>query len=192
LQTVEKWITRSDAWTPEDDERLASIVLQHIKTGSTQLRAFEEAASELGRTSAACGYRWNGVLRKSRREDIEAAKHERKAAQRSNAAAPAPAPADTVEPMTMTSADSMREVLMFLQTYDEQYQRMRKQLEWSEQERAHLVNRVHELEGRLGHTPPAKEHPITPEQLEEDSRALFAIMERARKLLNPDANARAD
>jgi prespore-specific regulator len=65
-----------------EDERLTSIVLHHIRTGSTQLRAFEEAGKELGRSAAACGFRWNGVLRKQLRAEIEAAKIERKSLHR--------------------------------------------------------------------------------------------------------------
>lgn len=189
MQATEKWATRSDAWTPEDDTRLAEIVLHHIRIGSTQLRAFEESANELGRTAAACGYRWNGVVRKNHRDDIEQAKQERKNAQRSqHAVISASNPADTL-PATMTSSDSMKEVIKFLETYDEQYQKLRKQVETLDAERRLLVDKVSELESQLTHPhpSPAASTPVTPQQLEEDSKALFAIMERARKLLESDA-----
>jgi prespore-specific regulator len=190
VHSVEKWVTRSDAWTSEDDQRLSSIVLNHIRTGSTQLRAFDEAASELGRTAAACGYRWNGVLRKDLRAEIEAAKRERKAAQKSGVVA---SPGRrTVVTATVTSSDSMKDVILFLQTYDVQYQKLRAQVEELEQEKARLVERVHELESfaaQGARTAPAE---ITPEQLEEDSKTLFAIMERARKLLETDGTKRSE
>ncbi|MDI9260028.1 RsfA family transcriptional regulator [Alicyclobacillus sendaiensis] len=69
---------RQDAWTTEDDEILAEIVLKHIKEGSTQLAGFNEAARRLGRTAAACGFRWNACVRKQQRYRIELAKEERK------------------------------------------------------------------------------------------------------------------
>ena len=186
MQTTEKWATRSDAWTPEDDTRLAEIVLHHIRTGSTQLRAFEEAANELGRTAAACGYRWNGVVRKDRRDDIEQAKQDRKNAQRSHhTMMMAAKPTDTL-PATMTSSESMRDVIKFLETYDEQYQRLRKQVEDLDAERRQLEDKVRDLETQLANAPQPQDSPVTPKQLEEDSKTLFAIMERARKLLNND------
>lgn len=69
---------RQDAWTTEDDEILAEIVLKHIKQGSTQLAGFNEASRQLGRTAAACGFRWNACVRKQQRQIIEMAKEERK------------------------------------------------------------------------------------------------------------------
>jgi prespore-specific regulator len=191
VQSVEKWVTRSDAWTSEDDERLSSIVLTHIRTGSTQLRAFDEAANELGRTAAACGYRWNGVLRKELRTEIEAAKRERKAAQKSGvSASPGRRAAVTT---TVTSSDSMKDVILFLQTYDMQYQKLRGQVEELEQEKARLVDRVRELESiAVQSVHAAAPAEITPEQLEEDSKTLFAIMERARKLLETDGAKRSE
>lgn len=184
MQSVEKWATRSDAWTPQDDERLADLVLQHIRTGSTQLRAFEESAAELGRTAAACGYRWNGVVRRDYKQEIEAAKRERKTQHKSRTALPVASAG--VEPATMTSSDSMRDVIKFLQTYDQQYQKLRQQVDALEAERRSLSDKVRELDTRLAHVPVAEDGPLTPEQLEQDSKALFAIMERARKLLEDD------
>jgi prespore-specific regulator len=184
VSTVERLVTRSDAWTPEDDARLAELVLHHIRTGSTQLRAFEEAGNELGRTAAACGYRWNGVVRKHYKEQIEQAKRERKALQKAAAAGER---GHSVHTVTMTSSESMKDVIKFLQTFDEQYQRLRQQVDALERERQQLQERVRQLEAELTRMP-AGNTPITPEQLEEDSRTLFAIMERARKLLESDGS----
>ncbi len=190
MQSVEKWATRSDAWTPQDDERLSALVLEHIRTGSTQLRAFEEAAAELGRTAAACGYRWNGVVRKDYKHEIEEAKRARK--MQHKARTTVSSPAITAEPATMTSSDSMREVITFLQTYDQQYQKLRSQVEALESERRSLTEHVRTLEAKLTRAPIVDDGPLTPEQLEQDSKALFAIMERARKLLEDDGRAHAN
>jgi RsfA family transcription factor len=39
-----------------------------------KLNAFEEAATRLGRTSSACGFRFNSVVRKKYQEEIKAEK----------------------------------------------------------------------------------------------------------------------
>lgn len=65
---------RKDGWDTEADLYLAQTVLKHIESGSTQLKAFEEASKPLKRTSGACGFRWNGSLRKQYEEAIERAK----------------------------------------------------------------------------------------------------------------------
>ncbi|TSB45678.1 RsfA family transcriptional regulator [Alkalicoccobacillus porphyridii] len=69
---------RQDAWSHEDDVLLAETVLTHIKDGSTQLRAFDEVGDALNRTSAACGFRWNAVVRQKHLKAIADAKRERK------------------------------------------------------------------------------------------------------------------
>lgn len=69
---------RQDAWTAEEDRLLAELVLNHIRKGSTQLKAFKEAGEKLARTAAACGFRWNSFVRKNYGEEISHAKKERK------------------------------------------------------------------------------------------------------------------
>lgn len=67
-------ITRQDSWSPDDDLTLVTIVIDYIKTGKTQLEAFEVAGERLARTPAACGFRWNSFLRKQYTEEIQDAK----------------------------------------------------------------------------------------------------------------------
>lgn len=69
---------RQDAWMSENDETLAEMVLRHVREGSTQLNAFEEAGDELNRTAAACGFRWNAVVRHQYETELKQAKKERK------------------------------------------------------------------------------------------------------------------
>ncbi|PFJ15053.1 RsfA family transcriptional regulator [Bacillus cereus] len=69
---------RQDAWTDEDDLLLAETVLRHVREGSTQLNAFEEVGDRLNRTSAACGFRWNAVVRYSYEQALQLAKKHRK------------------------------------------------------------------------------------------------------------------
>jgi len=73
---------RQDAWTEEDDLLLAETVLRHVREGSTQLNAFEEVGDKLNRTSAACGFRWNAVVRHRYEEALQLAKKHWKERQR--------------------------------------------------------------------------------------------------------------
>lgn len=70
--------TRQDAWTGEEDELLANVVLSNIRTGGTQLKAFEEVGKQLSRTASACGFRWNACVRRQYKEEIIKAKTQRK------------------------------------------------------------------------------------------------------------------
>ncbi|MBP2242544.1 prespore-specific regulator [Cytobacillus eiseniae] len=73
---------RQDAWTDENDLLLAETVLRHVREGSTQLNAFEEVGDKLDRTSAACGFRWNAVVRHQYEKALQLAKKQRKQRQR--------------------------------------------------------------------------------------------------------------
>ena len=57
---------RQDAWSAEDDLILAEVTLRHIRE-ATQLVAFEEVGERIGRTSAACGFRWNSAFARNMR-----------------------------------------------------------------------------------------------------------------------------
>ncbi|MCL6617989.1 MAG: RsfA family transcriptional regulator, partial [Anoxybacillus ayderensis] len=61
---------RQDAWTEEEDMLLAETVLAFVREGGTQLRAFEEVGKKLSRTAAACGFRWNSLVRKKYEDAI--------------------------------------------------------------------------------------------------------------------------
>ena len=73
---------RQDAWLEENDILLAETVLRHVREGSTQLSAFEEVGDALNRTAAACGFRWNAVVRREYEKELAEAKKERKQAMR--------------------------------------------------------------------------------------------------------------
>ncbi|MGB8001321.1 MAG: RsfA family transcriptional regulator, partial [Anaerobacillus sp.] len=69
---------RQDAWSKDEDVLLAEVVLRHIREASTQLAAFEEVGKTLSRTPAACGFRWNSLIRKQYEAAIALAKKQRK------------------------------------------------------------------------------------------------------------------
>lgn len=79
---------RSDAWRPDEDQLLASIVIANIREGSSQLRAFQEAGARLRRTAGACGFRWNSTVRKQYSAEIAEAKVQRKQLTQSRRTAP--------------------------------------------------------------------------------------------------------
>ncbi len=68
---------RQDAWSNGDDVILAEVTLRHIREGGTQLCAFEEVGEQIGRTAAACGFRWNSYVRKKCEAAIQIAKSQR-------------------------------------------------------------------------------------------------------------------
>jgi prespore-specific regulator len=67
---------RQDAWSHEDDLLLAETVLRHIREGGTKLNAFEEVGDRLDRTGAACGFRWNAIVRKKYEQAVSIAKRQ--------------------------------------------------------------------------------------------------------------------
>lgn len=73
---------RQDAWSEENDLLLAETVLRHVREGSTQLNAFEEVGDILNRTSAACGFRWNAVVRHNYEKALQMSRKYRKEQQR--------------------------------------------------------------------------------------------------------------
>ncbi|KZE65100.1 hypothetical protein AV545_04040 [Paenibacillus jamilae] len=74
---------RQDAWSRSDDDLLAKTVINYISSNKTQLTAFQEVGSELNRTAAACGFRWNSALRHKYHSEIKKAKEQRRNNKRS-------------------------------------------------------------------------------------------------------------
>jgi prespore-specific regulator len=179
METVERWTTRSDAWTNEDDQKLAEIVLRHIREGSTQLNAFVEAANLLGRTPAACGYRWNGVVRKHYESDIKEAKlaKKEKLSLRQQAKQRRAYGPDLDDP-------SIDGIIRALKNHEREYFNL-------QEKTRRLEERCNELEERLQEMAAENEQlrqgilPDKPNQdlLGEDSKTLLEIMDRARKIL---------
>ncbi|SDG94726.1 prespore-specific regulator [Alteribacillus persepolensis] len=79
-------LPRQDAWSADEDIMLAEIVLRHVREGSTQLAAFQEAGEKLSRTAAACGFRWNACIRKKYEAAIELARKHKGSQDKSAAA----------------------------------------------------------------------------------------------------------
>ena len=166
-------VRRNDAWTADDDQLLADLVLSTIRNGGTQLNAFEATADQLGRTSAACGFRWNGVLRLHLKAEIEAAKREKRLRW---------APRNTDQPETVDSSSAMKAAIHFLETVDQKYQHLRSQKESLTLECDRLRGKLKDLEQRVNAV--SASGLTSSEQVQQDVKRLVEIAIRARKLLN--------
>lgn len=88
---------RQDSWTADDDLILAETTLRHIRDGGTQLKAFEEVGERIGRTAAACGFRWNSTVRKRYEDAIKIAKSQRQSRQKARHQVHVPQPEPVME-----------------------------------------------------------------------------------------------
>ncbi|GGE22720.1 hypothetical protein GCM10011571_25970 [Marinithermofilum abyssi] len=175
-------VKRQDAWTPDDDLVLAEITLRHIREGSTQLTAFEEVAEKLGRTPAACGFRWNSCVRKKYEAAIQIAKSHRqkrnkeKGARRSRIAESAPG-------LSLDRAVSLDSIIRYLRQHKLDVTEMRKrqqELEKAIEEREAQIEVLQkeneEMKSRLNNVQ------TDYRAVNDDYKALIQIMDRARKL----------
>ncbi|MED3906057.1 RsfA family transcriptional regulator [Geobacillus thermodenitrificans] len=190
---------RQDAWTEEDDLLLAETVLRHVREGSTQLNAFEEVGDKLNRTSAACGFRWNAVVRHRYEEALQLAKKQRKERQRLLAKQggarkrrlyepPMPSLEELGDIMQLPAVISapqpqsvtLDQVIAFLKTFQSHEQkretlikeneRLRREIEELKQKNKELEEQVAKLE----------ENSST---VQEDFETLVKIINRARKMV---------
>ncbi|WP_211750446.1 hypothetical protein [Paenibacillus sp. Marseille-Q4541] len=67
-------MSRSDNWKPHEDKLLIETVLNYMRNGKSQLRAFNDVGESLNRSAAGVGFRWNGELRKHYSAQIQEAK----------------------------------------------------------------------------------------------------------------------
>lgn len=205
---------RQDAWTEEDDLLLAETVLRHVREGSTQLNAFEEVGDKLNRTSAACGFRWNAVVRYSYDQALQLAKKHRKDKMRANGgeqtkkrllytppisstlttdeniAIEIEQPIQTVQTAQVTSTTSsiaMHDVIHFLQslgTSNVKVSALERENERLKQEIAEYMRKNAELEKKVEKL---EQQSTT---VQEDYETLMKIMNRARKLALMDDEER--
>jgi prespore-specific regulator len=191
---------RQDAWTEEDDLLLAETVLRHVREGSTQLNAFEEVGDKLNRTSAACGFRWNAVVRRRYEQALQLAKRQRKERQRLlgkqqggkkkllyNPPVPsleeigeiAQLPA-VVSPSNETASMTIDHVIAFLQTLKtthRNHEALAKENERLRKENEEMRVKNEELEKKIAKL---EENSST---IQEDYETLVRIINRARKLV---------
>lgn len=174
-------VKRQDAWTPDDDMILAEVTLRHIREGGTQLSAFEEVAEKLGRTPAACGFRWNSTVRKKYESAIQIAKQQRQKKLQERGKTGYRFRPDSLSSENMVQ--SIDKIIRFLRQYKTEVSELQRQQQQLEKELKERENQIRKLE---------KENQEMKEQLNDvksdyrlandDYRTLVQIMERARKL----------
>lgn len=168
---------RQDAWSQDEDKLLAETVIEHIRTGSTQLKAFEEVGKQLSRTPAACGFRWNSNVRKLYKEDIAKAKQEKKGSsslQESKSEHP------SISIKGNSSFPLLEDILSYIQSLHEDATRA----ELLQSELLQYQKRVKELEKQSLEVTEEKEKiHIRAAKIESEYESLLAIMERARQLV---------
>jgi prespore-specific regulator len=183
--------TRQDAWTPDDDLLLAEVTLRHIREGSTQLAAFEEVGQKLGRTSAACGFRWNSAIRKKYEAAIQIAKAQRQQLKKSRRKNAVEQPElKVVHDVEMSSElgdktyaldeeISFDAVIRFLKNQKDHYKKMK----LVEKELAEKNKEIERLRSENEKMRKELESMKTDYQVvNDDYKALIQIMDRARKM----------
>lgn len=179
--------TRQDAWMKENDDLLADAVLRHVKEGSTQLNAFEEAGDLLNRTAAACGFRWNAVVRRIYEEDLTTAKKERKermrmlnaaTKRRTNSLYLLPTNEDAPAAITLSSL-SLDVVIAYLVRLQHSNTAEQDVLKWRKLSSL-LTTQKQELEQQLAKLQQENK------SIKEDYEQFVSIMNRARRLVTLD------
>ncbi|MHA7963781.1 RsfA family transcriptional regulator [Paenibacillus sp. CAU 1782] len=187
---------RQDAWSPDDDLILAEVTLRHIREGSTQLAAFEEVGERIGRTSAACGFRWNSCVRKRYEDAIQIAKQQRQ--KRSYLRKQNVAATSQVSSLAVLEQDergfkgdigsldeglSIDAVIRFLRTWKTTYQELSRQIRSFERDvkdREEELIRLRTENDRLSQEVNSAQSDYR--TVNDDYKTLIQIMDRARRL----------
>ncbi|CAH0119578.1 MULTISPECIES: RsfA family transcriptional regulator [unclassified Paenibacillus] len=187
---------RQDAWSADDDLILAEVTLRHIREGSTQLAAFEEVGEKIGRTSAACGFRWNSCVRKKYETAIQNAKAHRQKRNYMKKQPLGAGGAQVASLMTMEGEESgykhdgiseesisIDAVIRFLRQWKSSYQETSRQLKMLEREYREKEEELQYLRReneRLSKE--VNEVQTDYRVVNDDYKALIQIMDRARRL----------
>lgn len=187
---------RQDAWSAEDDLILAEVTLRHIREGSTQLTAFEEVGERIGRTAAACGFRWNSCVRKKYEAAIGIAKAQRQKRNYMKKQGPL-AGSPAISALSQVDLDegsfrsdgvteetiSIDAVIRFLRGWKNTIQdtgRQIKQLEKELRDKEEQLSRLREENEQL--SAQVNEVQTDYRVVNDDYKALIQIMDRARRL----------
>ncbi|RKN86912.1 RsfA family transcriptional regulator [Paenibacillus ginsengarvi] len=187
---------RQDAWSDEDDLILAEVTLRHIRDGGTQLAAFEEVGEKIGRTAAACGFRWNSCVRKKYEAAISIAKVQRqkRSQYRKNGVAGSSVSSVALMESGETAGSgkhdgvteetiSIDAVIRFLRQWKGTYQEMSRHIKALEKELREKDEELGELRRDKENLDKQMNNVQTDYRVvNDDYKALIQIMDRARKL----------
>src|SRR5690606_34623370 len=158
---------------------LAEVTLRHIREGSTQLAAFEEVAEKLGRTPAACGFRWNSCVRKNYDAAIQIAKSQRQGLNKRRRKKQVLVSQSELERQS-DPVSALATVIRFLRQQKQEYaetsnrvRQLEKQLSEREAELEQLRTEHEELKRKVNNTE------ADYQSINDDYKALIKIMERA-------------
>lgn len=198
---------RQDAWTPEDDLILAEVTLRHIREGGTQLKAFEEVGERIGRTAAACGFRWNSCVRKKYEAAIKIAKEQRKqklqqrkaaaryggTAENSSADAEIQGRGEGKHNTALEDQITLDAIIRYLRKWKAMHmemERRNRQLEKELKEKTGELERLRKENDKLSSE--VNEVQNDYQMVNNDYKTLIKIMDRARKLafLDEDENSK--
>lgn len=165
---------RKNNWLEEHDELLAETILKHIREGSTQLAAFEEAGKKLNRTPQACGFRWNNTVRKKYEEEIKEAKNERALLKNNNG---------LTKSQKRAKRPSIVDGELILRYIQEEKKRLKdmKELRQDLRKKEKEIKRLKQENEKLNKKLQEKSESLR--QMSEDYDVLVKIMDRARKLI---------
>ncbi|MEJ8544609.1 RsfA family transcriptional regulator [Brevibacillus borstelensis] len=179
--------SRQDAWTEDDDLVLAEVTLRHIREGGTQLAAFEEVGQRLGRTAAACGFRWNSCVRKRYDAAIVIAKNQRQQLKKMGRLASSQSEESgeaqllrkqqPIQQLSLSAAaeEQIESVIRLLMNHKDLVRRVR-QLEQELEGKVLEIKELQEAHDKM------KKEMEQVQGVNEDYKALVQIMERARKM----------
>lgn len=186
---------RQDAWSPDDDLILAEVTLRHIREGGTQLGAFEEVGERIGRTSAACGFRWNSCVRKRYEEAIQLAKQQRQkrnymkkqtasATSHVSSVAVVEQEERSARHETLTEESlSIEAVIRFLRQWKTTYQELNRHIKSLERELKEKEEQVQQLREENEKLSKEVNNVQTDYRaVNDDYKTLIQIMDRARRL----------
>ncbi|OEF96087.1 RsfA family transcriptional regulator [Desulfuribacillus alkaliarsenatis] len=182
-------VNRQDAWTEEDDLLLAEVILRHIRDGSTQLNAFEEVGEKLSRTAAACGFRWNSVVRRRYEAAIEIAKAQRQAMKKGKKSKDERKVdyehTQVDRESVQVKGSQFEEAIKYLKQMKNDYGELKRRNQYLERRLSEYESEVKRLTNECAELKKEKNHF---DCVSEDYKALIQIMDRARKLtvLNED------
>jgi prespore-specific regulator len=179
---------RQDAWSQDDDLILAEVTMRNIRDGGTQLEAFDEVAARIGRTSAACGFRWNSFVRKQYEAAIQIAKAQRqhrplRKREEESTSFTQDGFSESSSIQSMDRVGSIEDTIKLLRAWKQEQAELTRQVKLQERELRDKEIRIQTLERENELLRRNVNHVETDYQtINEDYKALIQIMDRARKM----------
>jgi len=163
---------RKNSWTEQEELLLAECVLKHLRTGSTQTKAFEEVGEKVNRSSSACSLHWNQEIKSQYTKAIEIAKKMRKKLPGTIPSFSSSVPKEeaVVSVVPTKSSDPLKTVFSSLQEHLKQYEQMKNELKEAKETIKTLQEELKQSKSK--------------EIMEEEYQQFIEILNRARHLIS--------